>query len=144
WSFSLWSIWIEPVFCGLVGGWLVSRVAALRRWLTPRAWQREAVLGAARALFVERRIGETRDRSGVLVYMSQLERQVVVLADRGVQQAVPNEEWVRLREGLARALLEQDGTGAARQLEAFALVAHAAMPRRSDDLNELSDTVGEA
>jgi len=138
WSFSLWSIWVDPLLCGLVGGWLVSRMAALRRWLTPAAWRREAVWRCARALFVERRISETRDRSGVLIYISQLEREVVVLADRGVQQAVPNEAWARLREGLARALLDDDGVGAARRLEEFGLLARAALPRRADDVNELS------
>jgi len=144
WSFSLWAIWVDPLVCGLVGGWLVSRVAVLRRWFTPAVWRREAVWRCARALFVERRIGETRDHSGVLIYMSQLEREVVVLADRGIQQAVPNEEWARLRDGLSRALLADDGVGAARRLAEFALVACAALPRRSDDLNELCDTVGEA
>jgi len=144
WSFSLWAIWVDPLLCGLVGGWLVSRVAVLRRGLTPAAWRREAVWRCARALFVERRISETRDRSGVLIYISQLEREVVVLADRGIQQAVPNEAWGRLREGLARALLDDDAVGAARQLDEFGRVARAALPRRADDVNELSDTVREA
>jgi putative membrane protein len=144
WSFSLWAIWVDPLVCGLVGGWLVSRLPPLRRWLTPAAWRGEAVLRCARALFVERRIGETRERSGVLIYISQLERQVVVLADRGVQQAVPNEEWARLQEGLTRAVREDDGVGAARRLVEFGVVARAAMPRRADDVNELCDSVGEA
>ena len=144
WSFSLGAIWVDPLLCGLVGGWLVSRLAPVRRWLTPAAWRREAVWRCARALFVERRISETRERSGVLIYISQLEREVVVLADRGVQQAVPNDEWTRLSEGLTRAVRDDDGAGAAERLAEFGLVARAAMPRRADDVNELADAVGEA
>jgi len=142
WSFSIGSIWLDPLVCGLLGGWVVSRAPALRRWLTPPAWRREAVSRCAQATFVERRISETRDRSGVLVYISQLEREVVVLADSGIQRAVSSDDWQRLRAGLRRAVLAHDGLGAARELARFAPVAQAALPRRADDQNELSDAVG--
>jgi len=141
WGFSLWSIFVDPLLCGLAGGWLVSRLPSLRRWLTPPSFRREAVASAARALFVERGIAETRQRSGILVYLSQLERDASVIADRGMLAAVPSERWESLRQELVRALRTQDGASAARALEQFAAVAHAAMPRLADDQNELGDAV---
>ena len=141
WSFSIASIWLDPLACGLLGGGLVSRVPALRRWLTPPKWRHEAVLRCARATFLERRISETRDRSGVLIYISQLEREALVLADRGIQQAVASSDWQQLELGLGRAVRAGDAQAAARALTDFARVAQAALPRRADDQNELSDSV---
>jgi len=141
WSFSIASLWLEPLACGLLGGWLVSRTPALRRWLTPAKWRREAVTRCARATFFERRISETRDRSGLLVYLSQLEREVVVLADRGIQQAVAGSDWERLQAALSLAVHANDALAAAQALSEFARVAQTALPRRADDQNEISDAV---
>ncbi|HEU4580536.1 MAG TPA: hypothetical protein VFS67_19905 [Polyangiaceae bacterium] len=141
WFFSLASIWLDPLVCGLLGAGLVSRVPGLRRWLTPAKWRREGVLRCAQAAFVERRISETRDRSGLLIYVSQLEREAVVLADLGLRQAVSSSDWQRLESALRDAARAGDASRAARALSDFALVAQAALPRRADDLNELADSV---
>jgi putative membrane protein len=141
WSFSLASIWLDPLACGLIGGGLVARVPALRRWLTPAKWRRDGVLRGAQAAFVERRISETRDRSGLLIYISQLEREAVVLADLGLRQAVSSSDWQRLESALSSAARASDASSAARALSDFALVAQAALPRRADDQNELADSV---
>ncbi len=65
----------------------------LRRRLTTVARRIEQVKQTAQAIFVEENVSHTRERTGVLIYLSRLERQVVVLADLGVTGAVPAEEW---------------------------------------------------
>jgi putative membrane protein len=142
-EFSYFSILGDPLLCGALGTLLVSRVPRLRRWLSSRAWQREAVTLAARALFVERGIRETRDRSGLLVYFSQLEGEIALVPDRGLERAVPAAEWDTLRQRLRDAVRAGRGEGAAEALKAFAPIAARALPRRADDTNELEDEVSE-
>ena len=57
----------------------------LRRRFTPIQRRTEQVRQAAQAIFVEESVSHTRERTGVLIYLSRLERQVVVLADLGVK-----------------------------------------------------------
>jgi putative membrane protein len=142
-EFTYASILGDPLLCGALGALLVSRVPRLRRWLSSRRWQREAVASAARAFFVQRGITETRDRSGLLVYFSQLEAEVELVPDRGLQRAVPAAEWDTLRARLREAVRAGQGTKAAEALRAFAPIAARALPRRADDTNELDDEVSD-
>ncbi len=88
-----------PVYLAVLAGlgwWLGGRSAAVARVLS-RAPRREAqVLEAAKATFVEVAVHGTRDRSGVLVYVSELEDRAVVLRDLGVDGHVPGAAWNEL------------------------------------------------
>jgi putative membrane protein len=104
----------------------------------------EAVSTAARSAFVELAVSHTRDRSGVLVYVSLLERRIRVIADVGVKTSMPLAEWKSAAAALEGILQQHDDDAAA--LEALAeaveslgptLAPH--LPRRPDDTNELED-----
>lgn len=142
-EFSYLAILADPLLCGALGALVVSRVPRLRRWLSSRVWQREAVNLAARAAFVERGISETRDRSGLLVYFSQLEGELALVPDRGLERTVPAADWDTLRNQLRDALRAGRGERAAEALKAFAPIAARALPRRADDTNELADEVSD-
>jgi putative membrane protein len=142
-EFTYFAILGDPLLFGALGALVVSRVPLLRRWLSSRSEQREAVRVAASALFLQRGIMETRDRSGLLVYFSQLEAEVALVADRGLERAVPAAEWDALRDRLRAAIRARQGDRAAETLKAFAPVAARALPRRADDTDELPDEVNE-
>ena len=125
---------------GGLAGAVVELLPAVKRALTPRAMRQREVLRAARATFVERGVHRTRDRSGVLVYISWLEREVELVVDTGVERALPGE----VRNDAVRSLtaaISGGGAAVARQLERFAPALAAAMPRRDDDVNELPDAI---
>lgn len=75
------------------GVFISSRSHEIRRAMTSAASRRLAARNAAAALFCELGIANTERETGMLVYFSLLERQVEVLADRGVLKAVPPTEW---------------------------------------------------
>jgi uncharacterized protein len=83
-------LWLLPTQFGVfaVVAWLSGR-RALLRLLAPGAWLAERVQRAAELAFHQLGMVETRDRTGILIYVSLLERRVVVLADRGIQSAWP-------------------------------------------------------
>jgi putative membrane protein len=138
--FALTSILVDPFVLGGAAGALVELLPDVKRLLSPRAMRARAVVRAARATFIERGVHHTRDRSGLLVYVSWLERQVMVVADTGLERAFTGEAQRRAEHALTAAL--RDGGGAlARELERLAPVLAAAMPRRDDDINELPDDV---
>jgi len=83
-------LWQLAVFvaAGLVLSWMPLRMA-----LVPRLLRRTLAHRAALEQFVVRRIANTRNRSGVLIFVSLAERYARIIADEGVALKVPNAEW---------------------------------------------------
>jgi putative membrane protein len=142
WEFLPLEILAGPLAVGALAGLLCSRVPSLRRALTRPAERRERVQAAARAAFVEKRVGRTRERTGVLVYLSLLERSAEVVADSGVLDRVPSEAWTAAAGGIDAALRRSlDGSALAARIVALAGVLESAVPHSEDDVNELPDGI---
>ncbi len=142
--FQLTSILVDPFVVGLLAGGLVEVAPHVKLWLTPAAVRRRAVVRAARATFVERGVHHTTGRSGVLVYISWLERQLALVADTGLARALPDGALARAEAVLERAM-RNGGAAVAEQLAALAPQMARAMPHQADDVNELPDAIdGEA
>ena len=81
---------------------LLVRSDGARRLMTSRKEREAQVRIAAAAAFHERGVANTSGETGVLVYLSVMERRIEILADRGVLEAVPALEWNRIAS-VARA-----------------------------------------
>ncbi len=149
WLADLWGpplpLW--PVLAAALGGALgylaAARVPAVRRWLTPDEEIEHQVALRARSAFLEHEVFRTRDRSGVLVFLSLLERRAVVLGDAGINARVPAGEWNRIVGDLAR------GMGEGRPADALVgaigacgeLLDRSGLERRADDRDELDNSI---
>ena len=95
--------------------------------------------GAVRAFF-EKGLYRTRDETGILIYISILERKVWILGDRGIDAKIHPDFWGNfagelasgIREGRACQALCSVIRGCGEELSRH-------FPRRSDDRNELTD-----
>ncbi|HKC52472.1 MAG TPA: hypothetical protein VKF60_16915, partial [Myxococcota bacterium] len=100
-----------------LGGALLALAPALEAWLVPTqicvfaalcwavGWRpllglvapnplfAERVHRAASLAFLDAGLVETRDRTGILIFVSLLERRVQVLADHGIHLRVPDGTW---------------------------------------------------
>jgi putative membrane protein len=141
--FQLSSILFDPFVVGVLAGGVVELVPQLKRYLTPPAIRARHVLRAARATFVERGVHHTTGRSGLLVYISWLERRIALVADAGLATALPDGALARAQAELVRAM-RGGGVEVARRLEALAPEMARAMPHSADDINELPDAIDEA
>jgi len=143
WEFSLPVILVGPVLAGALGAFLSSRAPNVRRLFTSRASRRERVRLASLAAFHEMGVAETRERTGVLVYVSRLERMAAVVADSGVRRRVAEGAWgdgVRTIEAAASG--RDVGTAVAAAVRSLGDLLATGLPPRSDDVNELPDEVG--
>jgi putative membrane protein len=87
-----WLLVELPLVGGLVSWW-AHRSPFLMRALLSRARATEAVSQAASAAFTDEMVHGTRHRTGLLVYISGLERKVCPIADGGIEAVVPPGEW---------------------------------------------------
>jgi putative membrane protein len=115
WEIEPYTIPLEIIPFFLVSV-LLFMVTPLRRWLTTRKRRARQAQAAARDAFFAEGVGNTRAHTGVLIYLSALERRAEVIADTEVQARVPVAEWndfvrdvrqVWKRKEPARAVVEE-------------------------------------
>jgi putative membrane protein len=141
WEFSLLSILVAPVAAGGATAWLMSRAPGVRRKLTREAARRRNVRTAARAEFLERGIDRTRGRTGLLVYVSRLERAAEVVGDRGIERVAPA-GWSEAVAAIDRAVAGgEPGRKVAERIVALGDLLAATLPRASDDVDEIANVV---
>jgi putative membrane protein len=139
--FTQWSV--QRIFLAQLVVFLVAAVAfswaPLRILLVPRAVQRARAHRAALEQFVLRGISRTRNRCGVLIFVSLTEHYTRIIADEGVAQKVRAAEWQAAIDGLTMHM--RDGRIAAGFIAAIqrcgAVLAEHAPPDGS--ANELPD-----
>jgi putative membrane protein len=134
---------LEQAACFLLGALATSRLPFLRRVLAGKGARANNVELAAKALFVDRGISKTRSRTGVLVYLSEFERDVAVVLDVGLDPARLGEPYARAVEALRLA-----GSGRRGSLDAFVVALDAmgaalasAYPVEAGDTDELPNEV---
>lgn len=97
---------------GVAVGWgLFQWVGPLKRWAAGGSMSLRVASRAEQA-FLEEEVFATSGRTGVLVFIALFERRVVILADTGLHEAVPEETWETLADGVARDLARGPDPGA--------------------------------
>jgi putative membrane protein len=134
--------WITlPVVVGAGLGYLITGIEGVERFFIAQDHLERAARIRAEAAFLEEGVFETRDRTGVLVFLALFEHQALILADEGIHRAVPEGEWEELVEDLVA------GIRAGRAVQAICdvidrcghLLEHYKVARRKDDQDELAD-----
>ncbi len=115
--FSPWPFqpaWVvgDAAIAWFLGLFIASKSDALRRVMTTERERIAQAHATASAVFHDRGVANTSGETGVLVFLSMLERRIEIVADRGILKGVPVEEWNQIvaathaREGTADMLLE--------------------------------------
>lgn len=144
WPFALVWFVIDPLLAGILGALLASRLPAVRRALTLRRVRRSQVETAARSTFVEKGIHGTTGRTGVLLYISLLEREAAVIHDLGIRTLATTDGWRdavgRIEDAVRRG---EDGLAVAGLVRALGDLLAPAFVRSHQDVDELANEVCE-
>ena len=87
-----------------VATFLLVAIPPVRRTLTPKAFKRERVRRRALEQFAAKNLHLTRDRTGVLVFVSFAERMAELVADDGIAAHVAPHDWDRAMAALVEGL----------------------------------------
>ena len=122
----------------IIGNLLASYVHWLRRLVVGEREITEEVARAVSYVFSERRLASTRDRGGVLVYVSLFEHRVVIMADEGAKNILGDEGIGSLRDLAVGKLRNGDSLGTfVETIGAIADALKTDLPCQDDDENEL-------
>ena len=92
-NFHTYWVPVDVVVLFAIGTFICSRTYLLRRLLTTKTFRANAARQGAAAMFYEAGIANTHAENGMLIYVSLLEEQIEVIADRGVLRAMPPLKW---------------------------------------------------
>lgn len=128
-----------------VGVAVIVSIPPVRRWMTPHSLKRQRVRQRAWEQFLAKDLSATRERTGVLIYVSESERMAELIADEGVAGKVDPKVW---GEAMGRLV---GGVKRGKPAEGFeqaiglcgAILAEHFPARPGDNPNELSNAVVE-
>ncbi|MCG8584343.1 MAG: hypothetical protein MI757_06490 [Pirellulales bacterium] len=133
---------VAIVVAFVIGAALASRVGWLRRLFTPRAQMQEEVGARAREVFFDTRVHHTTGATGLLIYVSLFEHMAIVLGDQEIVDKLGQPFLDDLCEQLTSGLHAGHPTDAiCRAIETAGQRLAKPLPRATDDVNELSDTL---
>jgi putative membrane protein len=146
WS-GIWGIplayWIAlPALIGGALGYLLTAwLPPVRRWMAGEHVLEQRTRLRAAAAFLEQEVFRTRDRTGILLFLSLFEHRVVLLADSGIHKKVEEERWEAITHRLADEIRRgRPGPGLVEAIRACGeLLEKHGVERQADDQDELSN-----
>jgi len=144
---SLVDLWVFPAVFAvsfLVAYQLLRGIPALKRLFISQAEITEEVEEAALTAFFRHRLAETRDRTGILLFVSVYERRAMVLADKGINLKVTPETWQQVVDLVLQGIREgRPAEGLCEAVTRCGQIVSAQFPVRAGDKDELRNLIVE-
>jgi len=123
--------------------YFLANLAPIDRWIVPQRVMVEKVRRRALRHFLESGVHRTRERNGVLIFISLLERRIEIVTDIGITDRVASSSWDEVVAELGASLRRGDdhGEALARAVIQCGDILAGHFPPRDDDINELSNEV---
>jgi putative membrane protein len=134
-------IFFMVVLAGLVGGILTHMLPFIKRRLVSREHLDQATRKRAETAFLEEEVFNTRQRTGILIFISFFEHEVMVLADRGISKVVDQKEWdAMVQHIIEKVRLGEITEGIVDAIHRCGEILHdKGFLKSADDINELRD-----
>jgi putative membrane protein len=134
---------LATLVAGVAGMLAVKFIPPVKRFFAGRALMDRCIAQRAAEAFVAEEVFDTRERTGILIFVSILEHRVLVVGDSGINAKVKQNEW----HDVVRRILE--GIRAGKPAEGFiegirqcgVLLERRGVERRSNDRDELPDAL---
>lgn len=141
--FDIAEMALTTLVAAAAGLLLVRYVESFKRFFAGKHLMKRRVHQRATEAFVSEEVFDTQYRTGILIFISLLERQVLVVGDSGINAKVKSFEWEEIVQIIVTAIRE--GKPADGVVEAIKkcgiLLQKEGVAIRPDDKNELPDNL---
>lgn len=124
-----------------IGALLPNLIPSLKRWLVSRQYMDDCCRQSAENAFLEEEVFNTRHRTGIMIFISFFEHEVIVMADRGISKVVEQKEWDNVVNDLISHIRQGrivEGIEAGVQ-RCGDILLEKGFNKSPDDINELRD-----
>ncbi len=135
-----WNIWVglAELMAVLVLVRLLAPLETIQRWLTPVGDQEVQVLARAQLEFYQSSVRQTEGATGVLLFVSLMERQAVVLADQAIDARLDEKDCRGVVGRIVEGIKQEDLTrGLCDGVQECGELLSRHFPLREGDRNEL-------
>ena len=114
---------------------------AIENSLSPGwVWRGTSARQRATQVFSNLRVWDTEENSGVLIYVLLADREVHIVADRGISRRVTQAEWDTVAQAMQEAFRVGDfRSGSLKGIEHITTMLSTHFPPGANNLNELSN-----
>ena len=131
-------LWAQ--FPGILIGYALAFLPFFKRLFTTKAEMDEEVHQRAVGVYFENKVSITRDRTGIMIFVSLLERKVKILADCGINEKVEKNYWNEIVNTLVSDIAKDKKIeGMVSAIESCGKGLMESFPIKSDDSNEISN-----
>jgi len=121
---------------------LIKRISWLKRIFITKAEINEEVEEAALTSFYRNGLNNTRDRTGILIFISVFERRAFVLADEGINAKVDTGVWQEIVGTVVQGIRQRrQAQGICRAVRRCGDLIRKAFPIKSGDTDELDNLI---
>jgi putative membrane protein len=142
-AFSVMNIAMFVLILIILGPAITYFFPSVRLAFVPLNVMDHRVVTKARDVFLQEEIFNTIDRTGILIYVSELEKRVQVLGDKGISSVIQQDDWNKVLSMFTDGI--KQGNPANGLVNAINECKHLLLANgfvvREDDTNELSDTM---
>ncbi|MBL7876225.1 MAG: TPM domain-containing protein [Cyclobacteriaceae bacterium] len=126
---------------GFIGALKSHYINFVKRLMLSQSYMDMATRRRAETAFLEEEVFNTRQRTGIMIFISFFEHEVIVMADKGISKVVDQKEW----DSIVRKIIDHvkqgkivDGIEAA-ILRCGEILLERGFVITADDVNELKD-----
>ncbi len=143
WLYTPWGVVLAALGAASVGALFANSVALFERFVAGSDLLDETVHRRAMQSFMEEEVFDTRDRTGILLFVSLREHRIEVLGDTGINEHVESDDWAEVVARVRRGIRNDNLTdGLVEAIDMCGrLLERRGVGIRPDDENELSNTV---
>lgn len=126
---------------GFVGTLMANFINPIKRLMLSQNHLDQATHKRAENAFLQEEVFSTRQRTGIMIFVSFFEREVIVMADKGISKVVDQKVWDNLVRGIIESVRNGktvDGMEAAIK-KCGEILLEKGFVITPDDVNELTD-----
>jgi putative membrane protein len=134
-------IFLMVILGGVIGAVIPHFSDRVKRLLVAKRYQDQTTRQAAENAFLEEEVFNTRQRTGIMIFISFFEHEVIVMADQGISKVVEQKQWDQIVADIIKSI--RDG----KIVEALEggisqcgkILLEKGFHKTEDDVNELRD-----
>ena len=134
-------IFLTVMAAGIVGALLPIFILPWRRLLVAQAHLDHATRQRAENAFLQEEVFNTRHRTGIMIFISFFEHEVIIMADRGISKVVDQKVWDKLVDDLTNDIrIGKVVEGLEKSMQKCGeILLENGCNKTTDDVNELRD-----
>ncbi len=122
--------------------YILSNIPGADRFLVPGKIISQHVRQRALRYFIEAGITDTKERTGILIFISYREKRIELIADSGINKLIPKEKWNTIVDSIIKDIREKrTAEGLVKAINECGKLLTEHFPIQSDDTNELSNDI---